>query len=66
MCLTLPQTDDKGLFATSLSEEYHIAAQTFSLSENDIWSLSLQAVDAIFEGDTLKLELTKLWDRLQQ
>ena len=51
--------DDKGVFAISLSGEYHIAAQTFSLSKDDIWTLSLQAVHTIFEEDTFKLELQK-------
>lgn len=47
--LSLFQTDDKGVFTTSLTEEYCIAAETFSLSRHDLWTLSLGAIDAVFE-----------------
>lgn len=58
--ITLLQTDDKGVFSTSLSEEYSIAAQTFSLSTTDLFELSLLAVNYIFDED-VKQELMKLW-----
>ena len=54
-------TDDKGVFSTSLSEEYAIAGHTFSLSKEDLWGLSLSAVDYTFEEDSFKEELRKLW-----
>ena len=57
----LLQTDDKGVFSTSLSEEYSIAAHTFSLSTTDLLELSLDAVDYIFDED-IKQELIKLWN----
>ena len=60
--LLFPQTDDKGVFATSLSEEYHIAAQTFSLNQDDVRKLSLEAIDAVFEENSFKLKLEKMWD----
>ena len=62
--LLFPQTDDKGVFATSLSEEYHIATLTFSLNQDDVRKLSLEAVDAVFEEDYFKLELKKMWDSI--
>ena len=37
-----------------------VAAQTFNLSTSDLWTLSLQAVDCIFD-DKLKDELRLLW-----
>lgn len=54
------QTDDKGIFATSLSEEYYIASQTLSLSKRKLFELSLLAVDHIFDED-IKQDLKKLW-----
>ena len=56
------QTDDKGVFATSLSEEYCIAATTFSLTREEVWKLSREAVGAIFEDETFKTKLKKHWD----
>lgn len=58
--MLLLQTDDKGVFSTSLSEEYLIAAQTFSLSTTDLFELSSLAINCIFDED-IKLELMKLW-----
>ena len=60
LMLLLLQTDDKGVFSTSLSEEYLIAAQTFSLSTTDLFELSSLAINCIFDED-IKLELMKLW-----
>ena len=60
LMLLLLQTDDKGVFSTSLSEEYLIAAQTFSLSTMDLFELSSLAINCIFDED-IKLELMKLW-----
>ena len=56
-------TDDKGVFSTSLSEEYHIAADIFSLTCNEIWQMASSAVDHIFEHDGLKSELRRLYDK---
>lgn len=62
------QTDDKGVFSTSLSEEYYLAAQTFELSKRELWELSLTAVNYIFEDDSTKECVRKLWtmQRLNQ
>ena len=54
-------TDDKGIFSTKLSEEYEIAGQTFSLCQRDIWHLASSAVDYIFETDSMKQVLRKLY-----
>ena len=48
------------MFSTSLSEEYSIAARTFSLSKVDLLALSALAVDYIFDED-IKQDLRKLW-----
>lgn len=55
------QTDDKGVFATTLSEEYALAAQTFHLSPDQIWSLSFTALDYIFADGDVKERLRKKW-----
>ncbi|KAI0215665.1 Adenosine deaminase-like protein [Lamellibrachia satsuma] len=54
-------TDDKGVFATTLSEEYALAAQTFHLSPDQIWSLSFTALDYIFADGDVKERLRKKW-----
>ncbi|XP_064609543.1 adenosine deaminase-like protein, partial [Liolophura sinensis] len=54
-------TDDKGVFSTSLSEEFHIAAQTFSLSKEQLWNISLQTVDYIFADEKTKEYLKEKW-----
>lgn len=54
-------TDDSGVFNTSLSQEYAIAAQAFGLSHDDLWELSLQAVEHAFLSDNEKEELRQRW-----
>lgn len=45
------QTDDKGVFSTTLSEEYKVAADTFSLSKNALGQLSMDSIQHIFDDD---------------
>ena len=54
-------TDDKGIFSTTLSEEYAIAAKTLSLTVKDLQNLSCKAVQFTFESDSFKRELEKNW-----
>lgn len=58
-------TDDKGVFATELSQEYKLAATTFGLSQEAVWKLSQQAIDYIFAPDTVKEQLKQKWRDLQ-
>ena len=51
------QTDDKGVFSTSLSEELELAAKSFNLSDQDLWQLSLSTVDHIFASEDIKIRL---------
>lgn len=44
------QTDDVGIFDSTLSNEYLLVAQAFNLSRDDLIDLCDQAVEAIF-GD---------------
>ena len=55
------QTDDKGVFEVSLTDEYYIAAQTFSLTIDELWTLAQQSVDFIFEVESFKVGLKERW-----
>ena len=54
-------TDDKGVFATTLSKEYCLAAKTFQLDFNALWDMSENAIDCIFASDNVKKDLTNKW-----
>ncbi|XP_052766225.1 adenosine deaminase-like protein isoform X1 [Mya arenaria] len=54
-------TDDKGVFSTTLSREYSIAAETFSLSDKQMWDLSYRSIDFIFSDEHVKHMLRKKW-----
>ncbi|KAJ7385324.1 hypothetical protein OS493_016400 [Desmophyllum pertusum] len=54
-------TDDKGVFSTTLSEEYSVMARTFNLTEEQVWNLAFRSIDHIFEGEALKNNLRELW-----
>ena len=41
-------TDDSGVFSTSLSREYAIAAQAFGLSHAELWALAEGAIAHTF------------------
>lgn len=53
-------TDDKGVFSTSLSQEYRICAETFHLSASKMSSLALNACQYIFSDSARKLLNNKL------
>ncbi|XP_061174078.1 adenosine deaminase-like protein [Saccostrea echinata] len=50
-------TDDKGVFSTSLSEEYQLAASTFDLKQCDLWNLSEQSINYAFCEENVKEKL---------
>ncbi|CAJ0925455.1 16770_t:CDS:2 [Entrophospora sp. SA101] len=54
-------TDDKGVFFSDLSDEYAIAASTFSLTQQQLYELSYQCIDCIFDNDVTKEHLKTLW-----
>ncbi|XP_047545810.1 adenosine deaminase-like protein [Vanessa atalanta] len=47
-------TDDKGVFATSLSQEYRICAETFGIDPSKLARISLRSCDYIFSEDKRK------------
>ncbi|XP_017401839.1 adenosine deaminase-like protein isoform X1 [Cebus imitator] len=58
-------TDDKGVFATHLSQEYHLAAETFNLTQSQVWDLSYESINYIFASDSTRSELRKTWNYLK-
>uniref|UniRef100_A0A2D4NUX1 Adenosine deaminase domain-containing protein n=1 Tax=Micrurus surinamensis TaxID=129470 RepID=A0A2D4NUX1_MICSU len=58
-------TDDKGVFATELSTEYQLVAETFQLSDEQIWALSSEAIDHVFAGGHTKTKLKERWQTLK-
>ncbi|XP_042887728.1 adenosine deaminase-like protein [Penaeus japonicus] len=61
-------TDDKGVFSTTLSEEYKICAETFHLKKADLRELCLAAVELTFlsqeEKERLRLSVHTELDEL--
>ncbi|XP_037111311.1 adenosine deaminase-like protein isoform X4 [Syngnathus acus] len=58
-------TDDKGVFSTDLSQEYQLAASTFGLDREAVWTLSQQAIDFIFAEEAVKQQLKHKWTQIQ-
>lgn len=57
----LISTDDKGVFGTSLSNEYRIAADVLGIQQRAIYDLSEKAIDHIFADDNTKRRLHQDW-----
>ncbi|XP_030646825.1 N6-Methyl-AMP deaminase [Chanos chanos] len=58
-------TDDKGVFCTELSQEYQLAATTFGLSPEAVWTLSQQAIRYSFAPECIKQQLEQRWMELR-
>uniref|UniRef100_A0A7N5JVZ4 N6-Methyl-AMP deaminase n=1 Tax=Ailuropoda melanoleuca TaxID=9646 RepID=A0A7N5JVZ4_AILME len=58
-------TDDKGVFATHLSQEYQLAAETFNLTQSQVWDLAYESIDYIFASDSTRSELRRKWNHLK-
>ncbi|XP_063239402.1 adenosine deaminase-like protein [Bacillus rossius redtenbacheri] len=50
-------TDDKGVFATSLSTEFMIAAKTFHLSKEHLWKICFDSISFAFASEAEKASL---------
>ncbi|XP_050371032.1 N6-mAMP deaminase [Argentina anserina] len=59
-------TDDSGVFSTSLSNEYNLAASAFGLGRRDIFKLTKNAVEYIFADDGVKRELKEIFSSAEQ
>ncbi|KAJ6807104.1 adenosine deaminase-like protein [Iris pallida] len=53
-------TDDPGLFSTSVSNEYYLAASTFGLSKGELIDLAQNAIEFVFASDGVKKALTDI------
>lgn len=58
-------TDDKGVFATDLSQEYELVAKTFNLTRSQMWDISYDSINYIFASNVVKSKLREQWDRLK-
>jgi adenosine deaminase len=55
-------TDDPGLFETTLNQEFETAAHLFQLSESDLQYLSLQGIHSSFLPQEKKMQLMELFN----
>ncbi|XP_020594005.1 adenosine deaminase-like protein [Phalaenopsis equestris] len=54
-------TDDTGLFSTSLSNEYYLAAETFGLDKKDIFKLGANAIEYVFADNEVKKAIREIF-----
>ncbi|KAK2553211.1 Adenosine deaminase-like protein [Acropora cervicornis] len=54
-------TDDKGVFSTTLSEEYSLVAETFNLTHQQVWNLTYSSINYIFAEESVKNALKEIW-----
>ncbi|PON38398.1 Adenosine/AMP deaminase domain containing protein [Parasponia andersonii] len=55
-------TDDVGVFSTSLSGEYKIAASAFGLGKRELFQLARNAVEFVFADDLVKSDLREIFN----
>ncbi|XP_020270022.1 LOW QUALITY PROTEIN: adenosine deaminase-like protein [Asparagus officinalis] len=55
-------TDDRGLFSTTLSNEYYLAASTFGLAKGQMIELARSAIDFVFADDGVKKNIRELFE----
>lgn len=58
------QTDDVGIFDSSLSNEYSLVAHHFGLDRRDLLGLCSDAIEAIFGGEREKQRLRILVEEI--
>ena len=56
-------TDDAGVFGTTMSDEYFLAVTSFDLSWDELKRLARESLSASFAPDPLKARLLSEWDR---
>lgn len=59
------QTDDFGVFDTSLSKELEICSKTFGLSQGDIIELQERTINYTFASDDERQQLTELFNNFK-
>jgi adenosine deaminase len=55
-------TDDRGIFGTSLSNEYHCLMKHYNLNKRELFSISLRALDFMF-CDISKEQIVNQWTK---
>ncbi|XP_075664116.1 N6-mAMP deaminase isoform X2 [Castanea sativa] len=55
-------TDDAGVFSTSLSNEYKVAASAFGLGKREMFQLAKDAIEFTFADDGVKQDLRNIFD----
>lgn len=51
------QTDDKGVFSTTLSKEYALLQKYFHLNQLNLWKINFKSIDHSFSNDFEKEKL---------
>lgn len=51
------QTDDKGVFNTTLSTEYELLQKHFDLNDSDLWKINYNSIDYSFAESSEKDKL---------
>ncbi|KAG8181364.1 hypothetical protein JTE90_008838 [Oedothorax gibbosus] len=59
-------TDDKGVFNTSLSDEYYLASQHYSLSKDDLFKISYESISYSFCTELEKSLLRQHWEEFKK
>ncbi|KAH7662148.1 adenosine deaminase protein [Dioscorea alata] len=59
-------TDDVGLFSTTLSNEYYLAATTFGFNKEQVYHLSRNAIEFVFADDEVKRTLAEIYDAAER
>jgi adenosine deaminase len=60
------QTDDKGVFATSLSEEYLLTADSYDLSREQLWQMAMSSIDYTFASEEEKNHLKQMFMQIKE
>lgn len=60
------QTDDKGVFCTTLSKEYHHAHKSFMLTKEQLFTMSQHSINYSFASDKEKESLRQQLTTWQQ
>ncbi|MCL7051617.1 hypothetical protein MKW94_012803 [Papaver nudicaule] len=55
-------TDDTGVFSTTLSREYSLAASAFGLGRKEMFELTRSAIEFVFADDGVKISLREIFD----
>lgn len=63
LCL---QTDDKGVFSTSLSKEYYQFAKTFDCNKEQLLKISRNVIQQTFSSEEEKNKLKETFDRFMR